>query len=121
MGVAVVQGGGAGSAVYTNKPAAGWEKALNPGEAVAAVLVNGDMSITGLGTVTYNDGKRVMAFGHSLFDLGPVDIPMSRGEVLIVLPSQLQPNKLANATEIVGALRQDRYSGIMGTLGRNRR
>jgi hypothetical protein len=117
MGVAVVQGGGAGSAVYTNKPAAGWEKALNPGEAVAAVLVNGDMGVTGLGTVTYNDGKRVMAFGHSLFDLGPVDIPMSRGEVLIVLPSQLQPNKLANATEIVGALRQDRYSGIMGTLG----
>ena len=34
-----------------------------------------------------------------------------------VLASQFQPSKIANATEIVGALRQDRHSGIMGELG----
>ena len=81
------------------------------------VLVNGDMSVTGIGTVTYNDGKRVLAFGHPFFNLGPVDMPMSKGEVLMVLASAFQPNKLANATEIVGALHQDRHSGIMGVLG----
>ena len=81
------------------------------------MLVSGDMSMTGLGTVTYNDGKRVLAFGHPFFNLGPVNMPMSKGEVLMTLSSQFQPNKFANATEIVGALRQDRHSGIMGVLG----
>jgi hypothetical protein len=116
LGITAVQGG-AGSAVYTNKPAAGWQSSLKPGEAVAGVLVSGDMSVTGLGTVTYNDGKRVLAFGHPFFNLGPIDMPMSKGEVLMVLGSQFQPNKIANATEIVGALHQDRHSGIMGILG----
>lgn len=116
LGVTAVQGGG-GSAMYTNKPAAGWQNALKPGDVVSGVLVNGDMSVTGIGTVTYNDGKRVLAFGHPFFNLGPVDMPMSKGEVLMVLSSAFQPNKFANATEIVGALHQDRHSGIMGVLG----
>ncbi|HEY7390055.1 MAG TPA: hypothetical protein VH640_16180, partial [Bryobacteraceae bacterium] len=117
MGIAAVQTGGAGSALRTNKPAPGWQHSLNPGEAIAGVLVDGDMSITGLGTVTYNDGNRVLAFGHPFFNLGPIDMPMSKGEVLMTLASQYQPNKMANATEIVGALHQDRHSGIMGILG----
>ena len=35
----------------------------------------------------------------------------------MTLASAFQPNKMANATEIVGALHQDRHSGIMGVLG----
>ncbi|MBS1874566.1 MAG: hypothetical protein JSU00_15230 [Acidobacteria bacterium] len=115
-GLAVVQGGASGS-LNSPKPAAGWRESLQPGEAVAGVLVSGDMSVTGLGTVTYNDGKRVLAFGHSFFNLGPVDMPMSKAEILMTLASQYQPNKFGNATEIVGALKQDRHSGIMGELG----
>ncbi len=117
LGITAVQGGGATGAIYTNKPAPGWQQSLNPGEPVAGVLVDGDMSVTGLGTVTYNDGKRVLAFGHPFFNLGPVSMPMSKGEVVMTLASQFQPNKFANATEIVGALHQDRHSGIMGELG----
>jgi hypothetical protein len=117
MGITAVQSGGAGSGLHTNKPAPGWEHSLNPGESVAGVLVDGDMSLTGLGTVTYNDGHHVLAFGHSFFNLGPVNMPMSKGEVLMTLASAYQPNKMANATEIVGALHQDRHSGIMGVLG----
>ncbi len=118
MGITAVQGGAAtGSEVLTNKPAPGWEHALNPGETVGGVLVSGDMSVSGIGTVTYNDGKRVLAFGHPFFNLGPVDMPMAKGEVLMTLSSAFQPNKMANATEIVGALHQDRHSGIMGVLG----
>ena len=116
LGITPVQGG-AGSTITSAKPAAGWQQSLNPGEAVAGVLVSGDMSITGLGTVTYNDGKRILAFGHPFFNLGPVDMPMSKGEVLMTLASAYQPNKIANATEVVGALHQDRHSGIMGVLG----
>ena len=116
MGVNAVQGGAAND-IHNNKPAPGWEHSLNPGESIAGVLVDGDMAVTGLGTVTYNDGKRVLGFGHPFFNLGPVDIPMSKGEVIMTLASSYQPNKMANATEIVGALHQDRYTGIMGVLG----
>ncbi|MGD0578127.1 MAG: hypothetical protein ABSC08_04280 [Bryobacteraceae bacterium] len=116
MGVVPVLGGAGGNS-YSSKPGAGWEKALQPGQAIAGILVNGDLSITGLGTVTYNDGRRVLAFGHSFFNLGPVSMPMSGGDVIHVLSSAYQPNKYANATEIAGALRQDRHSGIMGVLG----
>jgi hypothetical protein len=116
MGVNAVQGGAA-NAIHSNKPAPGWEHSLNPGESIAGVLVDGDMAVTGLGTVTYNDGKHVLGFGHPFFNLGPVNIPMSKGEVVMTLASSYQPNKMANATEIVGALHQDRYTGIMGVLG----
>jgi hypothetical protein len=116
MGLRTVQGSGG---VLTNgsKPVAGWEHALNPGDSVATVLVDGDMGISAFGTVTYNDGKRVLAFGHPLFNLGPVDMPLAKSEVVLTLASQFQPSKMANATEVVGALRQDRHSGIMGELG----
>ncbi len=75
------------------------------------------MSVTGMCTVTYNDGKHVLAFGHSFFNLGPVDMPMAKADVLMTLASAFQPNKIGNATEIVGALKQDRHSAIMGELG----
>ena len=116
MGVRPVQGGATGT-LMSPKPAAGWQNSLKPGESVAGILVSGDISMTGLGTVSYNDGKRVLAFGHPFFNLGPIDMPMSKGEIIMVLSSQFQPNKFGNATEIVGALRQDRHSGIMGVLG----
>jgi hypothetical protein len=70
-----------------------------------------------MGTVTHNDGKRVLAFGHQFFDLGPLDMPMAKSEILMVLTSSFQPTKFGNATEVVGALKQDRFSGIMGELG----
>jgi hypothetical protein len=117
LGITAVQGGSAGSEVRTTKPAAGWENSLSPGDAVAGMLVAGDMSISGIGTVTYNDGKRVLAFGHPFFNLGPVNMPMGKAEVVHTLASAFQPNKMANATEVVGTLHQDRHSGIMGVLG----
>jgi hypothetical protein len=116
MGITAVQGG-ATATNLTSKPAPGWEHALNPGEAVSGVMVSGDMSTTGMGTVTYNDGKHILAFGHQFFSLGPVDMPMAKSEILTVLSSTYQPNKMGNATEVVGALHQDRHTGIMGELG----
>jgi hypothetical protein len=116
LGVTPVQGG-ATAAMASTKPGPGAANALLPGEAISAVLVSGDMSVSSLGTVTYNDGRRVLAFGHSFFNLGPADMPIAKAEVLTTLSSQFQPNKFANATEIVGALRQDRHSGILGVLG----
>jgi hypothetical protein len=116
MGISAVQGG-SGAGTLTAKPVAGWKDSLNPGEAVSGVLVSGDMSATGMGTVTYNDGKKILAFGHPFFNLGPLDMPMAKSEILMVLSSAFQPTKFGNATGVVGALTQDRFSGIMGELG----
>jgi len=112
-----VAAGGASSSLPDSKPAPGWQNSLQPGDAVSAVLVTGDMSVSGMCTVTYNDGKHVLACGHPIFNLGPVDMPMAKSEVLMTLASQFQPNKFGNATEIAGALHQDRHSAIMGELG----
>src|ERR1700722_17101255 len=118
LGIAVAQGGSTtGSTLQTTKPVAGWEHSLNPGDTIAGVLVDGDMSISGAGTVSYNDGKRVLAFGHPFFNLGPMDMPMTKGDVLMTMASNYQPTKMINATEVVGALHQDRHSGIEGVLG----
>src|SRR5580704_5366610 len=116
MGVQVAAGG-ASSTMQDAKPAPGWQKSLQPGDAVTGVLVTGDMSMTGMCTVTYNDGKHVLACGHSFFNLGPVDMPMAKADVIMTLASAFQPNKMGNATDIVGALKQDRHSAIMGELG----
>jgi hypothetical protein len=116
MGITAVQGG-SGAGPLTAKPVSGWRDSLNPGDAISGVLVSGDMSATGMGTVTYNDGKKVLAFGHPFFNLGPLDMPMAKSEILMVLSSAFQPTKFGNATGVVGALRQDRFSGIMGELG----
>ena len=112
FGITVMQGGGGSSAVVADT-----SDALLPGQPIAAVLISGDMSANGVGTVTYNDGKRILAFGHSMFRLGPVDMPMAKANVVTVLASQFAPAKMANSAGIVGALRQDRHSGIMGILG----
>ena len=126
MGISLAQGGagpvqGSGvagsSLVGSAKPVSGWQASLNPGEAISGLLVSGDVSMAGTGTVTYNDGKRVLAFGHPFLSLGPVSMPMAKSEILMTLASSFQPNKIANATDVVGALKQDRHSGIMGVLG----
>lgn len=113
-GIVAVQGGAVSGAETGADSAVG---AMNPGEAIAAVLMSGDMSAVGLGTVSYNDGKRVLGFGHAMLNTGPVEMPMAAADVLLVLASQFAPAKISNAAHIVGALRQDRHSGIMGVLG----
>src|SRR5579875_1846387 len=116
LGLTVSQGG-AGGRLNSSTPAADWASALQPGDSIAAVLVSGDMNITGTGTVTYNDGKHILAFGHPMFNLGAVDMPLAKDSIITTLASSYQPTKMANATEVVGALHQDRHSAIEGELG----
>lgn len=119
MGVTPVQGG-AGGAVRDTRPLADRKalmQALPPGAAVSGVLISGDLSVAGTGTVTYNDGHRVLAFGHPLFNYGPIDMPMAKSEVVTVLGSNFSPFKITNVTDMVGTLRQDRHSGLLGLLG----
>lgn len=114
---ALTMQGGSVAAGAASGSASTVKSELNPGEPIAAVLISGDMSASGLGTVSYNDGKRVIGFGHAMFNMGRVEMPMAGAEVLTVLASAFSPVKVANSAQVVGALHQDRHSGIMGVMG----
>ena len=90
---------------------------LVPGSAVSAVLVRGDLSMAGTCTVTYVDPKRLLACGHPITQNGPVDMPMTKADVLVSLASPLNAFKIINTTETVGAFTEDRASAIMGRFG----
>jgi len=90
---------------------------IEPGSAVSAVLVRGDMDIAATCTVTYVDPKRLLACGHPLLQFGEVDLPMTKANVVATLPSPLNAFKIVNTTETVGAFVQDRQAGLLGELG----
>lgn len=91
---------------------------LRPGSAVAAHLMHGDIALTATGSVTHVDGDRVLAFGHPFLQGGSVDFPMAPAEVLTVLGSLSASLKLTAAGgEVIGAIRQDRQTGILGIVG----
>ena len=90
---------------------------LQPGSAVGLKLVRGDVDMTATGTVTWIDGDRVLAFGHPLFGLGSVDLPLTGADVQLLLPSLAQSAKLAVPLGEIGALRQDRSTAVFGLLG----
>jgi hypothetical protein len=91
---------------------------MEPGSAVSAILVRGDMDIAATCTVTYMDANQLLACGHPLMQFGLVDMPMTKAQVLATLPSPLNAFKIVNATEPVGAFVQDRHNGILGEFGK---
>ena len=104
---------GAGSVSNDKQP-----EPLEPGSAVSAILVRGDMNIAGTCTVTYIDDTHLLACGHPLLQSGSIDMPMTKARVLATLPSPENSFKIVNTTEPVGAFVQDRRAGIMGRFDR---
>ncbi len=93
------------------------EGPLQPGDAVGVTLVGGDLMLGATGTVTHVDGDRVYAFGHPFYNLGPTAFPMTRAYVHTLIPSLFASTKVASPGEVIGAIRQDRATAILGRLG----
>jgi hypothetical protein len=110
-GIVPVMGAGSSSDAKQPEP-------LEPGSAVSAVLVRGDMDIEATCTVTYVDAQRLLACGHPLLQFGSVDLPMNKAQVLATLPSPLNAFKIVNTTEPAGVFVQDRHTGIMGVFNK---
>jgi len=91
---------------------------VRPADAVAIPLIRGDASYAATGTVTHVDGKKVYVFGHPFFNLGTVDFPLHRAEIISVVPSYENSFKLAATRNMVGAVEQDRFSGVQAELGK---
>ena len=109
--------GASASAQTAADPAAG-EGRLEPGSAVAAVLLSGDMVLSATGTVTWVEGNSLLAFGHPFLSMGPVDMPMARADVLTVLPSLYRSFKFSTTGSVLGSVSQDRSTGILGSFGK---
>lgn len=91
--------------------------AFVPGDAISAVLVDGDFSLAATGTVTHVRGDNVYGFGHPFLDMGTVAFPMAKADVVGVLPSLAQSFKFSNTGTVVGTFVQDRSAGILGRTG----
>ncbi len=114
FGLVPLAAGGSGSGGKVVEPD---DPTLQPGSAVAAQLIRGDLSLAATGTLTYRDGDRVLAFGHPFLQFGPVDFPMTAAEIVTVLPNVASSFKLSNTTDFMGSVRGDHTNGIFGVIG----
>jgi len=84
------------------------------GGAIAVELAQGDVSMVGVGTVTYvARGDRALAFGHPMMDAGAIGLPTATARVLHVLVSEFRSFKIAEAARPLGTLVQDRQAAIV--------
>ena len=90
---------------------------LEPGGMASVALMQGDLDLAASGTITYISGKRILMFGHQLFNLGPVDLPLWSATVATTVASYQNSFKLAMPVAPIGALRLDRSAGVAGILG----
>jgi hypothetical protein len=116
-GLLPVSGAGGSAAITAMKPST--ENTLAAGTSVSVQLVRGDYSIAASGTVTFRDGDRIYAFGHPFLSLGAADMPMTEASVVTVIPNVNNSFKLAVPGQLVGAISQDRSTGIFGKLGKS--
>lgn len=88
-----------------------------PGEAIAVQLVRGDISVASIGTLTYVDQGKFLAFGHPFTNRGNVNYLLSRANISAVIPSSEQPFKLGSPYHrLLGSVTQDRGAGIAGRM-----
>ena len=121
-GVMLVQSGGAGA----SEAAEFRHTKLEPGSGIAIPLVSGDAELSAVGTVTEVIGDRVLAFGHSFFAQGEIDMPMGPAYIHTVVSGVMDSFKLGSTIQsdpaqrdsvAVGSLWRDETTGIAGRIG----
>jgi hypothetical protein len=113
LGLHPIRAGGGGAKPRSESVA----RPLVPGAAVGVALVSGDMSTTAMGTLTYADGNQVFAFGHPMFGIGSVSLPMVQGEIHAIIPSLSSSLKMSSPIAEIGTITDDSRSGVIGELG----
>jgi len=113
----VAAGGGSGSSEIAKGISASAVASMEPGSAVSAQLVRGDLEIAATCTVTYIDPKQLLACGHPILQAGTVSLPMTTTDVVATLASPLNAFKIVNTGAQIGAFTEDRDAAIRGVLG----
>jgi len=74
---------------------------LEPGSAIGVQLARGDINLTTLGTLTYRDGKRLLAFAHPFLKKGNVSFLMTGTHIYHSFSSVQMPFKIGAPTEML--------------------
>ena len=90
---------------------------LVPGGNFSAALSYGALTFAGVGTTTYVCDGQAVAFGHPMLFSGRTKLGAGSADALAIVPDALGPYKLANVTNPVGTLDQDRLAGIRAVDG----
>ena len=94
-------------------------KDLEPGSSVGVALIQGDLTLGALGTVTWTDEQgRILAFGHPFMSRGAADFFLTKTWVLASLPNLQAAYKIGNIGAAAGTFSQDRGAGVAGQIGR---
>jgi hypothetical protein len=91
---------------------------LEPGSSVGVELVRGDISLSALGTVTYVEDGKVLAFGHPFLKKGNTSYFMTNAYVFTAVDGLESGFKVGTTGEAVGVINQDRSAGIAGQLNK---
>jgi hypothetical protein len=91
---------------------------IEPGGALTVALVTGDFDLSGIGTVTHVDGKRVYGWGHPFFGSGNCEFPLMTGYVHAIYPRQSVSFKIGSPIKTVGVINADVSTCIAGWLER---
>ena len=116
-GLEMIAAGGSGTSLPQPDAMPKAIASVEPGSAVSAQLVRGDVEIAATCTVTYVDPKQLLACGHPILQAGPVSLPMTTTDVVATLASPLNAFKIVNTGQVIGAFTQDRDAAIRGVLG----
>mgnify|MGYP006288846771 CR=1 FL=1 len=109
-GVRVMQGGDAKAENISSGR-------IKPGSAVAVQLVKGDINISSIGTITYIDQNKILAFGHSFTNRGEVNYLLNEAYINATIPNNKQPFKLGSPIDRpLGIVNVDRSAGIAGEM-----
>jgi hypothetical protein len=109
-GMIPIQGGGTST---QNEPN---DVKVEPGSVIVIQFVKGDVDMSGSGTITYVDGNKVLAFGHPMYGMGKINLPVSVGKISLLFPSVMVSSKLGTPVRMIGTLTQDTPFGVLTDL-----
>ncbi len=113
-GMVPMQGGGVSAHVAEREK----NVALEPGGPLTVALILGDFDLSGIGTVTHIEGKRVYGWGHPFMGSGACELPMMTGYVHTIYPRQSLSFKMGSPLRTVGIINADVSTCIAGWLDR---
>lgn len=123
----LVTSGGVPSTYSENSPGgpvvdlAGFADEIAGGYALAVPFIEGDLNMSGVGTVSWREGNRLIAFGHPMMQAGSVKFPMAAARINALVRSRERPFKLGEPVGHVGMILQDRVPAVGGLFGETAR
>lgn len=87
------------------------------GGPISGDIIQGDIHMGAIGTVTWVKGERFLAFGHPFMGSGKTAMPVANAEIVTTVASEAGSWKMGQPTVAIGSLSDDRLHAIAGTMG----